>query len=111
MTMKWSASVDHKDPAIQSFYLEEVNENVNKHLWTLSKHKSLMWRLTAMCGSTFQMFHKLIYTKKKKTSEKSKMKELQQIYPNAKQDDLNVLDQTISTKEFKELKLQYGVDA
>ena len=43
MSMKWTAAVEHKDKVIQEFYIEEVNENVNKHLWTLSKnHKSLL---------------------------------------------------------------------
>ena len=111
MSMKWTAAVEHKEQAIQEFYIEEANENVNKHLWTLSKnHKSLLWRLTAMCGSTFTMFHKWFYPKKKKTTEKSKMKDLQTLYPNAKQADLDVLDITITTKEFKELKQQYGID-
>ena len=68
MTMKWTASVEHKEPAIHEFTIEEVNENVNKHLWTLSKsHKALLWRLTAMCGSTFKLFHKWMYPKKSKT--------------------------------------------
>ena len=48
-------------------------KNLNKHLWTLSKnHKGLLWRLTAMCGSTFVLFHKWIYPKKTKTNTKSK---------------------------------------
>ena len=109
MTMKWTVSVDHQDPAIQEFYIEEVNENVNKHLWTLSKnHKSILWKLTAMCGSTFQMFHKWIYPKKNKTSQKSKMKELQEYYPTMKQSDLNVLDAQLTTKEWNLIKQQYG---
>ena len=108
--MKWTASVEHKEPAIHEFTIEEVNENVNKHLWTLSKnHKALLWRLTAMCGSTFKLFHKWMYPKKNKTSTKSKMKELQQIYPNAKQQDLDILDKTLTTKEFTELKKQHGI--
>lgn len=111
MSMKWTAAVEHKEQAIQEFYIEEVNENVNKHLWTLSKnHKSLLWRLTAMCGSTFQMFHKWFYPKKTKTSEKSKMKELQIMFPTLKQQDLSVLDATLTTKQFNDLKQQYGLD-
>ena len=38
------------------------------------------------------------------------MKELQLLYPNAKQADLDVLDTTITTKEFKELQQQHGID-
>jgi hypothetical protein len=51
-----------------------------------------------------------MYPKKSKTSTKSKMKELQEIYPQAKQQDLNVLDKTLTTKEFTELKKQHGID-
>ena len=110
MALKWSASVEHKDRAVQEFYVEETNENLNKHLWTLSKnHKGLLWKLNAMCGSTFVLFHKWIYPKKAKTTTKSKMKDLQEIFPTAKQKDLDVLDKTMSNKEFLELKKQHGI--
>lgn len=110
MTLKWTASVDHKDRAVQEFYIEEANSNINKHLWTLSKnHKGLLWKLSAMCGSTFVLFHKWIYPKKKTGSTKSKMKELQDLYPNAKQADLDVLDATMSTKDFTALKKEHGI--
>lgn len=110
MTLKWTASVDHKDRAVQEFYIEEANSNINKHLWTLSKnHKGLLWKLSAMCGSTFVLFHKWIYPKKKTGSTKSKMKELQDLYPNAKQADLDVLNATMSTKDFTALKKEHGI--
>ena len=38
------------------------------------------------------------------------MKELQAIYPNAKQGDLDMLDQMITTKEFTDIKKQHGID-
>ena len=110
MTLKWTASVEHKDRAVQEFYIEEANSNINKHLWTLSKnHKGLLWQLSAMCGSTFVLFHKWIYPKKKTGSTKSKMKELQELYPTAKQVDLDLLDSTMSTKEFTALKKDHGI--
>jgi len=127
MTMRWSASAEDKrlqakEPDlhrnIQEYYVQEVNENVNKHHWTLSKnHKGLLWHLNAMCGSTYAgIFHLWIPSKKKTTTKtktkdkKSKMQQLQDLFPNAKQKDLEVLDATMSTKEFTELKLQYGID-
>ena len=70
MTLKWTASVEHKERTVKEFYIEEANENLNKHLWTLSKnHKGLLWRLTAMCGSTFVLFHKWIYPKRLKQTQ------------------------------------------
>jgi|TARA_R100000426_G_scaffold56190_1_gene40103 HPt (histidine-containing phosphotransfer) domain-containing protein len=56
------------------------------------------------------MFHKWFYPKKKKTSEKSKMKELQDYYPTMKQADLNVLDSQLTTREWTEIKKQHGND-
>ena len=37
------------------------------------------------------------------------MKELQELYPNAKQADLDVLDATMSTKDLKELQKDHGI--
>lgn len=118
MTMKWSASVeDYREFGPQSnrtakeWYVEEINERVNKHLWTLSKnHKSLLWRLTAGVGLTYHLFHKWLTPKKKKSSEKSKMKELQEYYPTMKQADLNILDSQLTTREWTEIKRKHGND-
>ena len=110
MTLKWSASVD-SDQFFKEHYVEMTNELENKHLWTLSKnHKGLLWKLTAVCGSTVAHFHQWIYPKKKASATKSKMKELQIIFPNAKQQDLDVLDKTMTTKEFSELKKTHGIE-
>ena len=110
MTLKWSASVK-SDKFFEEHYVEMVNELVNKHLWTLSKnHKNLLWKLNAICGSTVSQYHQWIYPKKKTASTKSKMKELQTMFPNAKQKDLDLFDKLISTKEFTNLKKEHGLD-
>jgi len=110
MTLKWSASVNG-DRFFKEHYIEMTNELVNKNLWTLSKnHKGLLWKLNAICGATVTQFHQWIYPKKKTSSTKSKMKELQAIYPNAKQQDLDLLDKTMTTKQFTELQKQHGID-
>ena len=111
MTMKWSASVKNPVYDYQMYYVKSINKYVNKHLWTLSKnHKALLWKLTSMCGVGENQFHEWIYPKKKKTSEKSKMKELQEYYPSMKQNDLNVLDAQLTTKQWNEIKKQHGAE-
>lgn len=111
MTMKWSASVKNPTYDFQMYYVQATNKYVNKHLWALSKnHKALLWKLTSMCGTGNLQQHEWIYPKKKKTSEKSKMKELQEYFPSTKQADLNMLDHLLSTKEWNLLKKEYGND-
>ena len=58
-----------------------------------------------MCGSTFQMFHKWFYPKKKKTSEKSKMKELQDYYGY----DYSGLHKTLVRDAFAKIRMIQGV--
>ena len=111
ITMKWSASVKNPVYEYQMYYVKSINKYVNKHLWTLSKnHKTLLWKLTSMCGVGENQFHEWIYPKKKKTSEKSKMKELQEYYPSMKQNDLDVLDAQLTTKQWTEIKKQHGAE-
>lgn len=111
MTMKWSASVKNPVYEYQMYYVKSINKYVNKHLWILSKnHKALLWKLTSMCGVGENQFHEWIYPKKKKTSEKSKMKELQEYYPSMKQKDLDVLDAQLTTKQWNEIKKQHGAE-
>jgi hypothetical protein len=38
------------------------------------------------------------------------MKELQIMFPNAKQADLDTLDKTLTTKQFNEMKKDYGIE-
>ena len=51
MLMRYVSSTSAKDPFFVEHYVEMVNECVNKHCFTLGKHKKLLWILTAMCGS------------------------------------------------------------
>ena len=44
MLMKYMASVKG-ETWMQEHYVEMINECVNKHLWTVSKHKKLAWML------------------------------------------------------------------
>ena len=86
-----------------------VNECVNKHLFTLSgKHKKLSWILTAMCGGLKQQFHPWI--KPMKRVPNKSLKQLQSIFPNAKETDLETLDKIITDRELEELLEAHGVN-
>ena len=89
-------------------YVEMVNECVNKHCFTLGKHKKLLWILTAMCGALQQQFHPWI--KPMKRVPNKSLKKLQQIYPTWKESDLETLDKVITDRELEELIEAHGID-
>jgi hypothetical protein len=88
-----------------------VNEYFNKHWNTLQKHPKLLWLLLCMCGHDSKdiFFHEWIGFKKKKGDTKA-AKFLMEIYPNRKQDEVEILAQLMDTKELKTLARSHGYD-
>ena len=108
MLMKYMASVKGEQ-WMQEHYVEMINEVVNKHLWTVAKHKKLAWILTAMCGVEQGQFHPWLGSKKK-TGNNDKQKMLTTLYQNMKQDDIELLAEINDKKELKELARDFGND-
>ena len=107
MIMRYASSVSG-EKFYQEHYVEMINECVNKHLFTLSsKHKKLCWILTAMCGGLKQQFHPWI--KPMKRVPNKSLKQLQKIYPSAKETDLETLDKVITDSELEELLEAHGI--
>ena len=86
----------------------KTNEYYNKGFFVLQKHKKLLWQLLCMSVNTGKIqYHEWIGYKHKKTSNKDQ-KELEKIYPNMKQDELELMLSLMTKKEFKELLEQYA---
>ena len=110
MLMRYVSSCSSKDPFFVEHYVEMVNECVNKHCFSLgSKHKKLLWILTAMCGTLQQQFHPWI--KPMKRVPNKSLKQLQQLYPNAKETDLETLDIVITDRELEQLLEEHGLES
>jgi len=110
MLMRYASSISSKDQFYVEHYVEMVNECVNKHCFTLgSKHKKLLWILTAMCGALKQQFHPWI--KPMKRVPNKSLKQLLTLFPNAKEDDLETLDKLITDRELEELLESHGLES
>jgi hypothetical protein len=109
MLMRYASSVSSKDPFYVEHYVEMINECVNKHCFSLGKHKKLLWILTAMCGALKQQFHPWI--KPMKRVPNKSLKQLQQLYPNMKESDLETLDTIITDRELEELLESHGIES
>ena len=109
MLMRYASCISSKDKFYVEHYVEMINECVNKHCFTLgSKHKKLLWILTAMCGALKQQFHPWI--KPMKRVPNKSLKQLLTLFPNAKEDDLETLDEIITDRELEELLEAHGIE-
>ena len=107
MLMRYASCVSSKDKFYVEHYVEMINECVNKHCFTLgSKHKKLLWILTAMCGALKQQFHPWI--KPMKRVPNKSLKQLLTLFPSAKENDLETLDKIITDRELEELFEAHG---
>jgi len=88
-----------------------VNEYFNKNFYNLNKHPKLLWQLLCMCSNDSKkiMYHEWIGHKKKVGNNK-RVKLLLDIYPNKKQDEVEMLSELVTDKEVKELCRTHGME-
>lgn len=96
----------------QELAVFKTNEYYNKN-WNVlgTRHPKLQWQLLCMSGNTGKIeFHQWIGFKQKSKSNSAVIKVLQQIYPNMKQDEVELLARISTTKEIKELAEEHGIE-
>ena len=96
----------------QELAVFKTNEYYNKN-WAIlgNKEVKLQWLLLCQCGNTGKSeFHPWIGFKKKGADNGKGIKLLEQIYPNMKQAEVELLARISTKKELKELAEEYGID-
>jgi hypothetical protein len=84
---------------LQEFYLIATNERLNKHFFTINRHPKLQW----LCATTVSpgmgtQRHTWIAPKKKEPGAGSVKKQLSELFPHLKDDEIEVLAE-INTKK------------
>ena len=84
---------------LQHFYLIATNERLNKHFFAINRHPKLQW----LCATTVSpdlgsMRHNWIAPKKKEAGAGGTKKQLAELYPNMKEDELELMAK-INTKK------------
>ena len=84
---------------LQEFYLISTNERLNKHFFNVNRHPKLQW----LCATTVSpgmgtVRHNWIAPKKKEPGSNSIKKQLAELYPNMKSDEIDVMA-VINTKK------------
>ena len=89
----------------QELAVFKTNEYYNKNWAVLgSKHPKLQWLLLCQAGNTGRKeFHPWIGFKKKDGDNNSAVKLLEQIYPNMKRDEVELLARISTKKELNQL--------
>lgn len=77
---------------LQHFYLVATNERLNKHFFAINRHPKLQWLCcTTVSPDMGTMRHNWIAPKKKEAGASGIKKQLAELYPNMKQDEIELM--------------------
>lgn len=95
----------------QELAVFKTNEYYNKNYMEVSKHQKLQWQLLCQSGNTGRIeYHPWIGFKKKTADNNKLVKVLEQVYPNMKQDELEMLANMNTKKDIKQLAEDYNIE-
>ena len=92
----------------QEHFVLTVNEYFNKYWYDLQNHPKLMWQLLSMCGHESKkiFYHEWIGFKKKKDNKRIKFLNL--VYPDMKDDEVELLAKLSELSELKAMAEDLG---
>ena len=78
----------------------------------MQKHPKLLWLLLCMCSYNGEktFYHNWLGNKKKTGTGGKRAKFLEELYPNRKKDEIELLADISTDKDLKELARKYGMD-
>lgn len=84
----------------QAVYLLSTNENLNKHFFAINRHPKLQWLCSTAVSPGWGTYrHQWIAPKKKEAGASGIKKQLAELYPNMKQDEIELMSQLNTKKD------------
>ena len=108
LMIRWGSSV-HGSRELQEFYVIATNERLNKHFFDLSRHPKLQWLLaTTVSPGLGTQRHQWIAAKKKEPGASTVKKQLAELFPDYKDDEIELLASMTTKKELSDYIKQHG---
>lgn len=110
LMIRWGSSVNGSSD-LQHFYLVATNERLNKHFFALHKHPKLQWLMaTTVSPGLGTMRHNWIAPKKKEAGATPHKKVLAELFPNMKEDEIELMAKINSKKDVDAYLKKLGND-
>lgn len=103
--MRWMSNT--WDEKIHRYYVQAVNEVVNKNFWDLSLHKDLQMRLLFMTGLGKAVGHRWVKTKQMNKQE-SKNFNIIKKYFDCSDEEVEILESQLSKEEINDILINLG---
>ena len=112
-SIRWGSAVEGSRE-LQEFYVISTNERLNKHFFNVNttRHKKLQWLMATTVGPDMgAVRHNWIAPKKKESGASAKRKQLIEMFPYYKDDEIDVMMAIVTQKEIDQYLKQSGRDS
>jgi len=110
LMVRWGSAVDGSRE-IQEYYVQSTNHYLNKHFFTMHRHPKLQWLMaTAVSPGMGAMRHNWIAPKKKEAGASAIKKQLRELYPHFRDDEIDLMAALTDKKEIAQLQRAHGND-
>ena len=110
LMIRWASCVEGSKE-MQEFYLIATNERLNKHFFDISRHPELQWLCaTAISPDLGTPRHNWISPKKKEAGAGSIKRQLAELFPTYKDDEIALLAKLTTKKELDQHIRDHGRD-
>jgi hypothetical protein len=108
LMIRWGSSIQGS-AELQHYYLQSSNHYVNKHFFAINRHPKLQWLCaTAVSPGLGTQRHQWIAPKKKEAGASGIRKQLAELFPNMKSDEIEVMSKINSKKDIDAYIKQLG---
>ena len=108
--IRWMSDVDGSRD-LKEFYVISTNQRFNKHFFDLHKHPKLQWLMaTTVSPGMGSLRHNWIAPKKKEAGIGSMKKQLAELFPHYKSDEIDVMAAITTKKELDQYIRAHGRD-
>lgn len=107
LMLRWGSAVGG-EPILQQYYLQAMNERVNKRFFDLGKHPKLQWLLvTTVSPNMGKHRHEwMAFSARKSKNRRADI--IAKLYPEYKLDDCELMAASIPDNEFKSMLVELG---
>jgi hypothetical protein len=107
LMLRWG-SVVNGIPELQQYYLQAMNERVNKRFFDINKHPKLQWLLLTTVSPNMGKHRHEWMAYNGKTAKNKRAQKMLELYPHIKSDEAELLADKITDEQYKAMLVELG---
>jgi len=107
LMLRWG-SVVNGIPELQQYYLQAMNERVNKRFFDINKHPKLQWLLLTTVSPNMGKHRHEWMAYSGKTAKNKRAQKMLELYPHIKTDEAELLAAKIADEQYKNMLVERG---